>query len=120
MEKYYTRACNFYYGNYSQRLINKKKTLPLSGNSKISFDHPVRCVWYQPKVNHRQEDEDPVIIANWLKEMKKEFQLINTEVHYMHVKETRNQENFAAVHVLEFIPKTNVIKAFHTNAPARY
>ena len=39
MEKYYTRACNFYYGNYSQRLINKKKTLPLSGNSKISFDH---------------------------------------------------------------------------------
>ena len=39
MKKYYTRACNFYYGINSQRLINKKKALPLNGNLKISFDH---------------------------------------------------------------------------------
>ena len=39
MKKYYTRACNFYYGINSQHLINKKKALPLSGNLKISFDH---------------------------------------------------------------------------------
>ena len=39
MKKYYTRVCNFYYGNNSQNLINKKKALPLNGNLKISFDH---------------------------------------------------------------------------------
>ncbi len=38
MKKYYTRACNFYYGNTSIRLVNEKKTLSLKGNNKISFD----------------------------------------------------------------------------------
>ena len=39
MKKYYTRVCNFYYGNTSKKLIKQKKTLPLNGNPKISFDH---------------------------------------------------------------------------------
>ena len=39
MKKYYTRACNFYYGNNSKFLVNKKKTLPLNSNKEISFDH---------------------------------------------------------------------------------
>ncbi|MDC6465389.1 dihydropteroate synthase [Pelagibacteraceae bacterium] len=39
MRKYYTRPCNFYYGNYSKHLVKKGKTLPLAGNSNISFDH---------------------------------------------------------------------------------
>ncbi len=39
MLRYYTRACNFYYGNKSKFLVNKKKTLPLSGNHSISFDY---------------------------------------------------------------------------------
>jgi dihydropteroate synthase len=38
MKKYYTRVCNFYYGNKSIKLINQKKTLPLNGNNEISFD----------------------------------------------------------------------------------
>ena len=38
MKKYYTRVCNFYYGNKSAKLINQKKTLPLNGNNQISFD----------------------------------------------------------------------------------
>ena len=38
MKKYYTRVCNFYYGNTSIKLVNKKKTLPLNGNKEISFD----------------------------------------------------------------------------------
>ena len=29
MKKYYTRACNFYYGRYAKKLIKKKKALPL-------------------------------------------------------------------------------------------
>ena len=39
MKKYYTRVCNFYYGKNSIKLIKLKKSLPLNGNKKISFDH---------------------------------------------------------------------------------
>ena len=38
MRKYYTRPCNFYYGNYAKKLIKNKKALPLAGNVNISFD----------------------------------------------------------------------------------
>ena len=38
MSKYYTRACNFYYGSKSKALVEGKKTLPLNGNKEISFD----------------------------------------------------------------------------------
>jgi len=38
MKRYYTRACNFYYGENSIKLVNKKKSIPLNGNKKISFD----------------------------------------------------------------------------------
>ena len=38
MEKYYTRACNFYYGSNSINKIKKKISLPLNGNKSISFD----------------------------------------------------------------------------------
>tara|TARA_B100000795_G_scaffold216929_1_gene170907 strand:- start:46 stop:282 length:237 start_codon:yes stop_codon:yes gene_type:complete len=39
MKKYYTRVCNFYYGNISKNLVKKKKTIPLNGDLNISFDH---------------------------------------------------------------------------------
>ena len=38
MKKYYTRACNFYYGSISKSLIKKKLALPLCGNNNIAFD----------------------------------------------------------------------------------
>jgi len=38
MTKYYTRACNFYYGELSKKLVKNKKTLPLCGDKEISFD----------------------------------------------------------------------------------
>ena len=38
MRKYYTRPCNFYYGNCARRLIEKKKALFLAGNQNIAFD----------------------------------------------------------------------------------
>ena len=38
MIKYYTRACNFYYGKQAYLLIAKKKALPLCGNKNIAFD----------------------------------------------------------------------------------
>ena len=38
MSRYYTRVCNFYYGNHSKELVNKKKSIPLNGVKEISFD----------------------------------------------------------------------------------
>ena len=38
MRKYYTRACNFYYGDKAKILIKKKLALPLCGNNSIAFD----------------------------------------------------------------------------------
>ena len=38
MNKYYTRACNFYYGSRAKHLIKKKLALPLCGNKEIAFD----------------------------------------------------------------------------------
>tara|TARA_B100000401_G_scaffold406672_1_gene322354 strand:- start:2061 stop:3116 length:1056 start_codon:yes stop_codon:yes gene_type:complete len=38
MIKYYTRACNFYYGKISRNKVTKKLSLPLNGNKLISFD----------------------------------------------------------------------------------
>ena len=39
MERYYTRACNFYFGKHSKNLVNKKKAIPLHQIREISFDH---------------------------------------------------------------------------------
>ena len=38
MKKYYTRACNFFYGSNSKNLIKKRLTLPLCGDNSISFN----------------------------------------------------------------------------------
>ena len=38
MNKYYTKACNFYYGSLSKSYIKKKKSIPLNGYNHISFD----------------------------------------------------------------------------------
>ncbi len=38
MKKYYTRACNFFYGSTSKNLVKKKIALPLCGDTSISFN----------------------------------------------------------------------------------
>ena len=37
MPNYYTRACNFYFGQKSRDKV-KKLSIPLNGNNSISFD----------------------------------------------------------------------------------
>ncbi len=39
MKKYYTRACNFFYGSKARLLINKNKAIPLCGNRNIAFNN---------------------------------------------------------------------------------
>ena len=38
MRNYYTRPCNFYYGNWARKLIKKKRAFSLAGNPNIAFD----------------------------------------------------------------------------------
>ena len=38
MSKYYTRACNFYFGTLSKEKVKKKLSIPIHGNNLISFD----------------------------------------------------------------------------------
>ncbi len=38
MDRYYTRACNFYFGATSKKNIKRKISIPLNGNKLISFD----------------------------------------------------------------------------------
>ncbi len=38
MQKYYTRACNFYFGKTSKQKLKKNLSLALNGNNSISFD----------------------------------------------------------------------------------
>ena len=38
MTKYYTKACNFYYGSISKDKVKKKLSIPLHGNKLLSFD----------------------------------------------------------------------------------
>ena len=39
MPRYYTRACNFYFGKQSKILVKKKQSIPLHQIKEISFDH---------------------------------------------------------------------------------
>ena len=52
MRKYYTRPCNFYYGNYAKKLIKSKKALQLAGNPNIAFDKLE--VFYRKKNNCKE------------------------------------------------------------------
>ncbi len=38
MQKYYTRACNFYYNKKSKDNVKKKTSIPIGGNKSLSFD----------------------------------------------------------------------------------
>ena len=38
MKKYYTRACNFFYGSSSKKLVKQRLTIPLCGDNSISFN----------------------------------------------------------------------------------
>ena len=38
MQKYYTRACNFYYNKKSKENVKNKTSVPIGGNTSLSFD----------------------------------------------------------------------------------
>jgi len=71
MRKYYTRPCNFYYGNYAKKLVKKKKALPLAGNPNIAFD--------QLEIFHRKKRKtvkNIICPINKIENLKKEIKFI--------------------------------------------
>ena len=68
MRKYYTRPCNFYYGNYAKKLIKEKKALSLNGRSNMAFD--------QVEVFHRKKKkivESKLYSIKEIKQLEKEI-----------------------------------------------
>ena len=53
MKKYYTRACNFFYGSISKKLIKKKLSLPLCGDTSISFNQIEIITRDKKKINSK-------------------------------------------------------------------
>jgi len=85
MIRHYTRACNFYYGNESKLLVNKKKSIPLCGNKEISFDH-VEVISRNSKkkiplnkINNlpRLEKKQIILDLNKIESKKKNFANLN-------------------------------------------
>ena len=74
MKKYYTRACNFYYGSTSKEKIKKKLSLPLNGNSLISFDTLEIITRKSKKKIHISEIKNQSF--NIKKKIKKDIKLI--------------------------------------------
>ena len=63
MPRHYTRACNFYYGRNSEKLVKNKKTLPLSGNNQISFDQiEIITRSSKKKISIKQINNLPVLL----------------------------------------------------------
>ena len=77
MKKYYTRACNFFYGSTSKKLIKKKLSLPLCGDDSISFNQIEIFTREKKKVNSKIIDIkkirklSPVIKKKILKDLNK-------------------------------------------------
>ena len=82
MTRYYTRACNFYYGALSKHLVKQKKSLPLSGNDEISFD-------YIELISRKSKKKIPINKINYLSKLLKKQ--LTTDLNHI----TSKKKNFA-------------------------
>ena len=68
MRRYYTRVCNFFYGEESKLLVRKKKTIPLNKNKSISFDHlEIISRRSKKKISIKKINSLPELIQNQIK-----------------------------------------------------
>ena len=89
MQKYYTRPCNFYYGNNAKKLIDNKKALPLAGNHEIAFDQVEVIVRNKKKL----------IKSNYysIKNIKKSKKLLFNNIKKDLTKITSKRKNFLGI-----------------------
>ena len=85
MIRYYTRACNFYYGKESKTLLSKKKTLPLNGLREISFD--------QIEIITRKSKR-----KIFIKDLKKLSKTLKKQIIFDLKKITLKNKNFSNLH----------------------
>ena len=84
MSRYYTRVCNFYYGKNSEELIKKRKSLPLNGNKKISFD---KIEIYSRKSKKKISLKEVNNLPNFLKKkITKDINLITKKKNIKYLK----------------------------------
>ena len=79
MKKYYTKACNFYFGSTSQRNIRKKISLPLNGSNLISFD----------KIEIINRDKSKIINIKDINKLSKKLK-IKISKDLKHIKQKKN------------------------------
>ena len=89
MRKYYTRPCNFYYGNYAKHLVKIKKALPLAGNSNISFD--------QLEIFERKKGKNTKSYLYSIKEIKKLNRSIKNIVNADLKKITKKRKSISGI-----------------------
>jgi dihydropteroate synthase len=85
MKKYYTRACNFFYGSTSKKLIKEKLSLPLCGDNSISFNQIEIFIRNKKKVNSKILDikninQLPMIMK---KKVSKDIELITAKREFL-------------------------------------
>ena len=84
MSRYYTRVCNFYYGNNSKKLVKKRKSLPLNGNKYISFDKVEIFSGKLRKIISLKEVNN--LSNNLKKKVKKDIKLITKQKTFKYFK----------------------------------
>ena len=97
MEKYYTRACNFYYGTTSRKLIKKKKALPLCGNKNIAFDKIEIFTRVNKKISSK-------ILK--LKEIKLQKKILRNQISIDIKKISLNKSKFNEPHIMGILNMT--------------
>ena len=91
MNKYYTRACNFYFGSISKKYIKKKLSIPLNGNSLISFD----------KVEIINREKNKIINIKDINKLKKNLKTkINKDLQNIKKKKSFKQLNLTEIPIL--------------------
>ena len=85
MKKYYTRACNFFYGSLSKKLVKKKISLPLCGDNFISFNQVEIFTRDKKKINSKIIDINkikklPLSIRN---KISKDIKKITTKRRFL-------------------------------------
>ena len=88
MKKYYTRACNFFYGSESKKLIKKKLSLPLCGDISISFNQVEIFIKENKKIVSRVIDIKDInkLPLNIKKKISKDLKNITTKRHFLRKK----------------------------------
>ena len=96
MKKYYTRACNFFYGLNSKKLIKDKLALPLCGNNAISFNQIEIFIRNKKKIrskiiNIKNINKLPLLIKN---KVSQDIKKITSKRDFLKKKKTYINGNF--------------------------